>query len=223
MFSLQLKTITFVLYFFICKGERATVRPANVSVTTDATPMVGFSAVPLATCTASRSQPAAQVSWHLGTLIDSVKVLTNAVKHLDGTYTVTSSLIGVPTVEMNQHNVQCVVRHSTLKEDLEMNHKIVVHYPPQLVTVSPLENFSSVHGYQCEADANPAASFSWHRMHQAILDDSIKEEGNRLYFLIRTPDLSGLYICNASNKYGAGFGSLYWDIEDNMGDIHSEL
>ncbi|XP_051566520.1 poliovirus receptor-like [Myxocyprinus asiaticus] len=223
MFSLQLKTITFVLYFFIYKGERATVRPANASVTTDATLVVGYSEFPLATCTASGSQPTAQVSWHLGTLIDSVKVLTNTVKHLDGTYTVTSSLIGAPTVEMNQHNVQCVVRHSTLKEDLEINHKIVVHYPPQLVSVSPLENFSSVHGYKCEADANPAANFSWHRMHQAIPDDSIKVEGNRLYFLKLTPDLSGLYICNASNEYGAGFGSLYWHIGENMGDNHSEI
>ncbi|XP_051564530.1 nectin-3-like protein isoform X1 [Myxocyprinus asiaticus] len=218
-------TISFACYFLISKGELATGRPANVSVTSDETPVVGYSEFTLATCTASRSQPAAQVSWHLDTLTDSVKVLTNTVKHLDGTYTVTSSLIGSPTVEMNQQHVQCVVRHSTLKEDLEIDHTIVVHYPPQLVTVTPLENFFSAHGYQCEADANPAAThFSWHsRMNQAMPDESINVEGNRLYFLKLTPDLSGLYICNASNEYGAGFGSLYWHKGEKMEDNHSEL
>jgi len=46
--------------------------------------------------------------------------------------------------------------------------------------------------------------------HQSIPNDAIKTEGNKLFFLKLTSDLSGLYVCEASNEYGAGIGSLYW-------------
>lgn len=111
----------------ICDCSPSTVNPLNVKVTTDAIPVVGRSDANLATCTASTSQSPAEVSWKLGILSDSVKEVKNTVENPDNMYTVTSSLIGEPAVMMNQLNVQCVVKHLTLKEELAIDHKIVVH------------------------------------------------------------------------------------------------
>ncbi|XP_057192095.1 nectin-3-like protein isoform X2 [Triplophysa rosa] len=206
MFFRHILTITCISYFI-----------SSSEVTTDAVLVVGRSDVNLATCTASTSQSPAEVSWNLGTLSDSVKEVKNTVENQDEMYTVSSSLIGVPTVAMNQLNVQCVARHHSLKEELAIDHKMVVHYSPQLVYITPL---LSGDGFQCEADANPKAMlFRWKRMNQTIHNNAIKTEGNRLYFLKPTSDLNGLYICEASNEYGIGTGSLYWQ----KGGFHSEL
>lgn len=97
-----------------------------MKVTTDPVPVVGRFDVNLGTCTASTSQSPAEVSWNLGTLSDSVKI-KNTVQNQDEMYTVSSSLIGVPTVMMNQLNVKCVIKHQSLKEELAIDHKMVVH------------------------------------------------------------------------------------------------
>ncbi|XP_073702485.1 nectin 1a-like [Garra rufa] len=222
MFSRHFITIA-VVYFLLSSGTEAT-SPVNVSVTVDAIPVAGRLKVTLATCTTSKTKPAAEVSWNLGTLSDSVKVSTNTVKHLDGTFTIASSLIATPTAQMNQQLVQCVIRHAAIKEKLEIDHKILVHYPPQLVFVTPFKDGSNAEVYQCEADANPEAThFRWHSTHQTIPNDAIKAEGNKLYFLKLTSDLSGLYICEASNEYGKGIGSLYWQKGQKPEDNHSEF
>ncbi|XP_077072808.1 nectin-3-like protein [Siphateles boraxobius] len=223
MFCCHFITTVIVSYFLLTSKTEAT-SPVNVSVTVDSVPVAGRSEVTLATCTASTEQFAAEVSWHLGTLSDSVKLSTSTVKHLDGMFTVKSSLIGNPTVQMNQQLVKCVIRHAMLKEELKIDHKIVVHYPPQLVFVIPFQNLSNTEVYQCEADANPPAThFRWHSTHQIIPNDAIKTEGNKLFFLKLTSDLSGLYICEASNEYGAGIGSLYWQKGEKTEAYHSEL
>uniref|UniRef100_A0A8C1QD57 Si:ch211-214p13.3 n=1 Tax=Cyprinus carpio TaxID=7962 RepID=A0A8C1QD57_CYPCA len=215
--------ITITVSFLLSSGTEAT-SPVNVSVNVDAVPVAGRPEVILATCTTYRTKPAAEVSWNLGTLSDSVKVSTNTVKHLDRTFTVTSSLIATPTVQMNQQLVQCVIRHSSMKEQLEVDHKIIVHYPPKLVFVKAFKNHCNAEVYQCEADANPAAThFSWHSTHQTIPNDAIKTQGNKLYFLKLTSDLDGLYTCEASNEYGTGIGSLYWKKGEKTEDDHSEF
>ncbi|KAK9969686.1 hypothetical protein ABG768_027838 [Culter alburnus] len=223
MFSRHFITAIVVSYFLLRSGTEAN-SPVNVSVTVDAVPVAGRSEVPLATCTASTAEPAAEVSWHLGTFSDAVRISTSTVKHLNGTFTVKSSLIATPTVQMNQQLVKCVIRHAMMKEEVEIDHKITVHYPPQLVFVTPFKIHSNAEVYQCEVDANPAAThFSWHSTHRTIPNDAIKTEGNKLYFLELTFDLNGMYICEASNEYGTGIGSLYWQKGEKTKDYHPEL
>ncbi|KTF81456.1 hypothetical protein cypCar_00032995, partial [Cyprinus carpio] len=96
--------------------------------------------------------------------------------------------------------------------------------PPKLVFMKAFKNRSIAEVYQCEADANPAAThFSWHSTPQTIPNDAIKTQGNKLYFLKLTSDLDGLYTCEASNEYGTGIGSLYWKKGEKTEDDHSEF
>ncbi|XP_058642925.1 nectin-3-like protein [Onychostoma macrolepis] len=222
-FSLKAIAVAALLYCSFTLHEHGEAT-SLVYVSVDVVPVAGHPEVILATCKTSRMKPAAEVSWNLGDLSDSVKVSTNTVKHLDGTFTATSNLIATPTIQMNQQLVQCVIRHAAMKEKLEVDHKIIVHYPPQLVFVTPFKNHANAEVYQCEADANPAAThFSWHSTHQTIPNDVIKTEGNKLYFLKLTSELNGLYTCEASNEYGTGIGSLYWKKGEKTEDYHSEL
>lgn len=221
-FSSHFITIAVISYFLM--SETAATRPLNASVRVDSVAVAGPLKVTLATCSAISEKTAAQVSWRLGSLSDSVKSSTNNVKHLDGIFTVSSSLIAVPTVQMNQQLVQCVITHDTLRGELEINHRIKVHYPPQLVYVTPFNDPFNSEVFQCEADANPPATdFRWHSKHVTIPNDAIEVKGNKLYFLTLSSDLSGVYFCSASNMYGTGVGSLFWYQGKKTEDYHSEL
>ncbi|XP_030643465.1 nectin-3-like protein [Chanos chanos] len=91
----------------------------------EVTPLVGESEEVMATCTAAGARPPANISWHLGSFSDSMKTMTNSTAHLNGTYTNTSHLIGVPSRHANQQQVQCVVNHVTRNQIL--NYTINVH------------------------------------------------------------------------------------------------
>lgn len=216
-------TITVISYFYRSGAEDT--RPLSWRVDVDSIAVAGCQEVTLATCTVISEKTAARVSWRLGSLSDSVKPSSNNVQHLDGIFTVSSSLIAVPTVQMNQQLVQCVITHDTRKTEIEIDHRIKVHYPPQLVTVTPFNDPSYAEVFQCEADANPPATdFTWHSSkHVTIPNDAIEIKGNKLYFLKLSSDLNGVYFCNASNMYGAGVGSLFWHQGKKTEDYHSEL
>ena len=101
--------------------------PPVVSVTTDVIPVVGESEVTLATCTAATAKPLADVSWDLGALNYSVKVKNIASEDPDGTSTVKSYLIGVPSKDLNQQKVLCLVKHTSLNEEVIRDHALVIH------------------------------------------------------------------------------------------------
>lgn len=86
------------------------------------------SEVTLASCFASKSQPAADVMWRLGDLNDSLMTKTNYMLHPDGTFTVVSHLLGAPLRHLNQKTIQCVVTHSTQRtKEYEVDYVINVH------------------------------------------------------------------------------------------------
>ncbi|KAF4086816.1 hypothetical protein AMELA_G00088700 [Ameiurus melas] len=101
--------------------------PPVVSVSTDVPPVASDTEEVLATCTAFNAKPAAEVSWNLGDLSDTVKVQTNVTVDSEGRYTVKSSLIGVASKDHNQKKVQCLVSHPGLKEKLELKYTLNIH------------------------------------------------------------------------------------------------
>lgn len=90
-------------------------------------PVAGYLNATLVSCFASNALPAAAVTWRFGDLENSLRTETNHTVHPNGTITVVSYLLGVPFKHLNKKNVQCVVKHNTLREDLVLNYTINIH------------------------------------------------------------------------------------------------
>ncbi|XP_044074056.1 nectin-1 [Siniperca chuatsi] len=168
-------------------------------------PTLGNEEVSLVTCTAAGSKPPAEVRWITGTLAEKVRALTNSTKHDNGTTTTVSSLLGVPTREINQHLVQCVISSAALLKEEILPFTIQVYFPPIEVNIS--ERSKGL--FECMTEANPNADFTWSRSDQLWPQSDVRVEGAKLQFLSMTSDLNGLYQCEASNLYGRKCGHLY--------------
>lgn len=90
-------------------------------------PVTGFFEATLASCVAYNAWPAPAVMWRLGDLENSLRTETNHTVHPDRTITVVSYLLGVPFKHLNKKNIQCEVKHNTLREDLVINYTINIH------------------------------------------------------------------------------------------------
>ncbi|KAM7380423.1 hypothetical protein PAMP_003721 [Pampus punctatissimus] len=184
-----------------------TVTPPVPPVTSlkDNLPTLGNEEVSLVSCIASGSQPPAQVKWRTGTLEEKVRETTNSTQNANGTTTTISSLFGVPTREINQHLVQCVVTSAALSIEKILPFTIQVYFSPMEVTISDLSSDS----FQCVTEANPHANFTWSRTGGLLPQSAVRAEGQTLQFISMTPDLNGEYQCEASNPYGRKHGRLY--------------
>ncbi|KAG7330883.1 hypothetical protein KOW79_004852 [Hemibagrus wyckioides] len=192
---------------------RLTVQvPPVVSVSADPPAVAGDSDVVLATCTAADAKPAAEVSWSLDVLNNSVKVQNTVTVDSEGRYTVKSSLIVNASVDLNQKKVQCEVTHPGLKEKLELSYTLNVHYPPQVVYINSAGDQGETREFQCEADANPKpTNFTWSR----YFPDTLSRGVNSRLIIQLNPDSNGLYYCVASNQYGKSVGSLYMHVKQS--------
>lgn len=80
-------------------------------------PTLGNEEVSLVTCTAAGSKPPAEVKWLTGALADKMRATTSSTEHANGTTTTVSTLLGVPTREINQHLVRCVITSAALSKE----------------------------------------------------------------------------------------------------------
>ncbi|XP_045062603.1 nectin-3-like isoform X2 [Coregonus clupeaformis] len=182
--------------------------PPVVSVTVDVPPVIGENEVVLATCVAAGAKPQAEVKWISGTFGSLLRTITNSTQHANGTTTVLSHLLGVPTRAANQQQVQCVVNQSALATERSYNYTINIHYPPQSVNIT-LSEASKATVFLCVADGNPQPNYTWSRVGQPWPVSSVRAEGDILHLLSLSSELNGLYVCEASNPYGRATGSLY--------------
>uniref|UniRef100_A0A3Q2W4G2 Ig-like domain-containing protein n=1 Tax=Haplochromis burtoni TaxID=8153 RepID=A0A3Q2W4G2_HAPBU len=74
----------------------------------DSLPTLGTEEVLFATCTAAGSKPPAEVRWLTDALGEKVRTTTNSTQYDNDTTTTVSSQFGVPTREINGHQVQCL-------------------------------------------------------------------------------------------------------------------
>ncbi|XP_038863037.1 nectin-4-like [Salvelinus namaycush] len=182
--------------------------PPVVSVTVDVPPVIGENEVILAICVAAGAKPQADVKWKTGTFGSLLKTVTNSTQHANGTTTVLSHLLGVPTRAANQQQVQCVVNQSALATERSYNYNLDIHYPSQTVNVT-LSETSKATVLLCVADGNPQPNYTWSRVAQPWPGSSVRAEGDTLHLLSLSSELNGLYVCEASNPYGRATGSLY--------------
>ncbi|XP_043104246.1 nectin-3-like isoform X2 [Puntigrus tetrazona] len=196
--------------FIFPSGQKQT----NINVTVHVPPVVnvvgkthvsGHVDIVLASCVASNGRPAAEVFWRLGSESHLGRTETSYTEHTDGRVTVVSHVLGAPTKDLNQKKIKCVVNHSTLTKELELDYIINVHYPPELVVISP-EDPAQTQEYLCSVDCNPTpTSYTWTRLNGS----TPRFEGNKLFIPKSSSGFNGVYICTASNQYGSASGVLY--------------
>ncbi|XP_056320818.1 nectin-3 isoform X2 [Danio aesculapii] len=143
-------------------------------------PVAGCLEVILASCFASNARPAAEVTWRLGDLENFLKTRTNHTVNANETITVESYLLGVPFKHLHKKNIQCVVKHNTLREDLVLNYTIDIHYPPESVIIIP-DSSTDVKEFRCIVDSNPQPiprGYSWTRLQDLITISGKKSCGS---------------------------------------------
>ncbi|KAM9342273.1 poliovirus receptor-like, partial [Pholidichthys leucotaenia] len=165
---------------------------------------VGNEEVTFATCMASGSKPPARVTWSTGTLEEKLRVTTNSTEHSNGTTTTFSSLLGVPTREINGQNVTCVVSGEALMKEETRDFTINVHFPPTEVNITE----KLTNAFECVTESNPEPNITWTRSGQSLPHNAIME-GATLKFQSMTLDMNGLYQCEAANMCGRKQGQLY--------------
>uniref|UniRef100_A0A668SYH9 Ig-like domain-containing protein n=1 Tax=Oreochromis aureus TaxID=47969 RepID=A0A668SYH9_OREAU len=215
--TLQLSNVTLkdegsytCIFTFFPSGNQKTEIPLNLLVPPftnikDNLPTLGKEEVLFATCTAAGSKPPAEVRWLTGALRDKVRTTTNSTQYDNDTTTTVSSLFGVPTREINGHQVQCVISSDAMSKEETLPFSIQVYFSPTEVNIREI----SENSFECVTEANPSANFTWSRSGQSLLQSAVKVEGAKLQLLSRTSDLNGLYQCDASNAYGRKHAQLY--------------
>ncbi|XP_055361073.1 nectin-2-like isoform X4 [Betta splendens] len=178
--------------------------PPVVTVKDDA-PLLGGEEASLATCTAAGSRPPAEVKWIMGSLEGSVRSTTTSTLHDNGTTTTVSSLLGVPTRDVNQRLVRCVVTSAALTQAKSLPFTLQVFFSPTTVNITKRSDNS----FECMTEANPAASFTWSRADKSWPQSGVTVVGPTLQFVRNTAGVDGLYQCEASNLYGRRHGYLY--------------
>ncbi|KAL7882118.1 hypothetical protein AOLI_G00089670 [Acnodon oligacanthus] len=79
-----------------------------------------------------------------------------------------------------------------------------------VIRIEEVDNATHAEEYRCIVDGDDAATkYTWHRQGQKSLPEGAKAEGDTLHFLKLTPDLNGLYFCEAANRFGVSSASLY--------------
>uniref|UniRef100_A0A669CWS0 Nectin-1-like n=1 Tax=Oreochromis niloticus TaxID=8128 RepID=A0A669CWS0_ORENI len=215
--TLQLSSVTLkdegsytCIFTLFPSGNQKTEIPLNLLVppftsVMDNLPTLDTEEVLFATCTAAGSRPPAEVRWLTGVLGDKLRTTTNYIHYSNGTTTTVSSLFGVPTREINGHQVQCVISSYAMSTEETLPFIIQVYFSPTEVNMKAI----SGHSFECVTEANPNANFTWSRYGQSLLPSVVKVEGAKLQVLSLTSDLNGLYQCEASNTYGRKYGQLY--------------
>ncbi|XP_039861499.1 nectin-2-like isoform X4 [Simochromis diagramma] len=169
--TLQLSNVTLkdegsytCIFTLFPSGNQKTEIPLNLLVPPftnikDNLPTLGTEEVLFATCTAAGSKPPAEVRWLTGALGDKVRTTTNSTQYDNGTTTTVSSLFGVPTREINGHQVQCVISGDSLTKEESLPFTIQVYFSPTEVNIRVISEDS----FECVTEANPNAIFNWSR------------------------------------------------------------
>ncbi|XP_033984575.1 poliovirus receptor homolog [Trematomus bernacchii] len=169
-----------------------------VTILKDDHPILGNEEVSLVTCTAAGSKPPAAISWLTGALVGKVRESTTSTLNANSTTTTISSLLGVPTRELDGQLVKCVVTSAAMKMEETLPFTIQVYFSPMEVTILETSEGSFI----CEAEANPPANITWSRIELPWPQSAVRE-GAVLRLKEMTPDLNGLYQCEASNQHGS--------------------
>ncbi|XP_051533450.1 nectin cell adhesion molecule 1a isoform X1 [Myxocyprinus asiaticus] len=160
----------------------------------------------VATCVSANGKPPSVITWE--TELDG-ESNTQEIRNLDGTVTVRSDYLVVPSREIHQQLLTCVSTYND--EQFTESVMLNIQYEPEVI----IEGFDG-NWYlnrenvqlTCLADANPPISlFQW-RYLNGSLPTTVEVRDDVLMFKEPvTYDIAGTYICDASNSIGTGSAS----------------
>ncbi|XP_055035648.2 nectin 1a isoform X2 [Misgurnus anguillicaudatus] len=178
--------------------------------------VVGFKDLKMtvATCISANGKPPSVITWE--TKLEG-EYKTQEILNPDGTVTVRSDYLVVPSREIHQQLLTCV---STYNDEQHTDSvKLNIQYEPEVI----IEGFDG-NWYlnrenvqlTCLADANPPISmFQW-RYLNGSLPSSVEVRDDVLIFKGPvTYDIAGTYACDATNSIGTGNASVEVTVTEN--------
>ncbi|XP_023277124.1 nectin-1-like [Seriola lalandi dorsalis] len=162
---------------------------------------------PVATCISANGKPPGTIRWE--TKVPG-EVTTREYRNSDGTFTVQSDYVLVPSRETHKETLTCVTSYN--EEVFTDSVTLDIQYEPD-VTVDGFDgnwyvNRENVQ-LSCQADANPAASLYQWRLINGSIPSNAEIRDNVLTFKGPvTYDLQGTYVCDATNSIGTRSGSV---------------
>ncbi|KAL6098614.1 uncharacterized protein ACO6RY_17710 [Pungitius sinensis] len=162
---------------------------------------------PVATCVCANGKPAGAIRWE--TRVPG-EVTTREYRNSDGTFTVQSDYILVPSRETHKETLTCVTTYN--EEVFTDSVTLDIQYEPE-VSVDGFDgnwylNRENVQ-LSCQADANPAVSLYQWRLINGSIPSNAEIRDNVL--TLKGPvtyDMQGTYVCDATNSIGTRSGSL---------------
>ncbi|XP_051895727.1 nectin cell adhesion molecule 1b isoform X1 [Pristis pectinata] len=167
----------------------------------------------VATCTCANGKPPGVITWE--TKVNGETIVKES-RNQNGTITVTSQYLLVPSREAHRQPLTCVVNYQ-----MDRTTKVLmlnVQYEPE-VTVEGFDgnwylNRENVR-LTCKADGNPPATkYNW-KMLNGSLPVNVEPQNTTLLFKgTVTYELAGTYVCEATNAIGTRSGLVEVNITD---------
>ncbi|KAM8976955.1 nectin-1-like [Pelodytes ibericus] len=171
----------------------------------------------VAECTAAAAKPAAQIHW----IINGSARASNdtTILHSNGTVTTKSQLWMEPSLRLLGTQATCFISQSNGKFQQERNITLDnILYPPVDLRIIVHEIAGSKLSLECQANANPTATYKWKRDNGSSTDVTGHQVTQTL--TLSTSDLheSDLYICEAENIIGRT--EVYIYLLEKQGVLH---
>ncbi|XP_060708709.1 nectin-1-like isoform X1 [Hemiscyllium ocellatum] len=164
----------------------------------------GHAEVPVARCVSANGKPPATISWSGGSEGNVSETIT---KNSDGTFTVTSEYLMIPTGDNNGEKLTCVVMQQALDRPVTIPIELSVQYAPIVSIEGYDENWylNREHAsLTCSAKANPQAlTYKW-LLNGEPLPSSIHVDGHQLTVQDVSYVVNGTFTCEVTNTMGTG-------------------
>ncbi|XP_043114078.1 nectin-3-like protein [Puntigrus tetrazona] len=169
----------------------------------------------VATCTAERGRPAAEVFWE-SDLPGKTEVVTRLEP--EGTTTTLVRYNWAPTRDAFGRSLSCVVRHPALSKDFRIPYRLNVFFAPDVMVMGQQDSwYVGQRNVQldCRANANPPAPFYlWTRLDGPMPAGVDSSNGSLVFTRPLEPNDSGQYRCEVQNDVGQSFKDVRFLVQE---------
>ncbi|TRY89421.1 hypothetical protein DNTS_010823 [Danionella cerebrum] len=169
----------------------------------------------VATCTAERGRPAAEVFWESNLPGQSAVV---SQPDPEGTTTTSVHYVWAPTGDAHGRSISCVVRHPALSTDFRIPYRLNVFFAPDVIVMGKKAVwYVGQNNVQldCKANANPPALLHlWTRLDAPMPAGASSSNGSLVFARPLEASDSGQYRCEVQNDFGHSFQDVRFLVID---------